>query len=312
MNVGTTQFFTPHESDARHPVHKLTALPEAYEYGSPIAGTYPLWYDPSYWHEGIAPRYNLWRQVRTLLLSIAECAWISFNVRMGLVMSTVICFLYLVGTSIRQNLRRAISYWILWLPAVAGIALYSLVVIEPRYVAALFCIVWIVALSSVRLPESRASRLLMKGAVVVLASLTCMGVGWQISRSLDTADVAQRGIATPVCSTVAKALIAEGIRPGDKLAVISDWLFPSRQGAYIARLCRARIIGEARPEHFWPADQKTQAQLIAEFAHAGAKAILTFKPPRVEEGWRRLGNTDYYVHPTSAAHLTVLPEMFQP
>ena len=295
MNVGTTQFFTPHESDAKHPVRKLAALAEAYEYGSPIAGTYPLWYDPSYWHEGITPRYNLWRQVRTLLLALAECAWISFNVRMGLVISTVIAFLYLVSTSMRESLKRAASNWVLWVPAIAGIGLYSLVVIEPRYIAALFCILWIVALSSVRLPATRDSRLLMTGAVIVLASLTCAGVAWQISRALDTADVAQRGIATPVCATVAEALIADGIQPGDKLAVISDWLFPSRQGAYIARLARARIIGEARPEFFWSADIAKQNKLISDFVQAGANAILAYKPPHVGAGWKRLAGTDYYV-----------------
>ena len=74
MNVGTTQFFTPHEPDAKHPVHQLSALPHAYEYGSPIAGTYPLWYDPSYWHEGIRPHIDFERQIRTMLLAGAECA----------------------------------------------------------------------------------------------------------------------------------------------------------------------------------------------------------------------------------------------
>jgi hypothetical protein len=182
-------------------------------------------------------------------------------------------------------------------PAIAGIGLYSLVVIEPRYVAALFCMLWIVALSGVRLPATRDSQLLMTGAVIVLAALTCVGVFWQISRALDRADVAQRGIATPVCATIAKALIADGIQPGDKLAVISDWLFPSRQGAYIARLARAHIIGEARLEPFWSADARTQDHLLAEFAHAGAKAAFTYKPPpSIGRGWQRLAGTDFYVN----------------
>lgn len=296
MNVGTTQFFTPHESAVKHPVRRLGALPEAYEYGSPIGGTYPLWFDPSYWHEGIAPRYTLWRQVRTLLLALAECTWISFNVRMGLVISVVICFLYLLGTSIRQGLRRAVSQWTLWVPAIAGIGLYSLVVIEPRYVAALFCLLWIVALSGIRLPSSRDSRRLITVAILVLASLTCLGAAWQVSQALDTPAVERRGIATPVCVTVAKALIADGVEPGDKIALISDWLFPSRQGAYIARLARARIIGEARPEFFWSADPARKTELFAEFAQAGGKAVVTYRPPRVEHGWQRLANTDFYLY----------------
>src|SRR5438105_524511 len=83
MNVGTTQFFTPHEPDAKRPVHQLSALSHAYEYGSPIAGTYPLWYDPSYWHEGIRPHVDFKRQIRTMLLAGVECAFILFSPSTG-------------------------------------------------------------------------------------------------------------------------------------------------------------------------------------------------------------------------------------
>ena len=157
MNVGTTQFFTPHEPDAKRPVHQLSALSHAYEYGSPIAGTYPLWYDPSYWHEGIRPHVDFNRQIRTMLLAGVECAFILFSPSMGLCIAVPLIFLYLISPHIGQCLARASRNWELWIPALAGIALYSLVVIEPRYVAAQFCILLIIGFSGVRLPAS-ASR----------------------------------------------------------------------------------------------------------------------------------------------------------
>src|SRR6185436_902247 len=61
VNVGTVQLFMPREPGMLHPVTRISSSIEAYEYAEPIAGTYPLWYDPTYWHEGISPHFNMKR-----------------------------------------------------------------------------------------------------------------------------------------------------------------------------------------------------------------------------------------------------------
>jgi hypothetical protein len=295
MNVGTTQFFTPHEPDAKHPVHQLSALPHAYEYGGPIAGTYPLWYDPSYWHEGIRPHIDFKRQIRTMLLAGVQCAFILFSPSMGLCIAVPLIFLYLVSPHIGQCLTRASRHWELWIPALAGIALYSLVVIEPRYVAAQFCVLWVVGFSGVRLPASATSHRMITGTTLAIALFVCLATTWQISEALDDRIFAQKDIATPECADVAEALATNGIRPGDKIAVISNWLFPSRQGAYIARLARVQIIAEAHPDEYWAADPNTRSELMKEFDASGARAVLTYNPPGNQDGWARLGTTNYYM-----------------
>ena len=296
MNVGTTQFFTPHEADAKHPVHQLSALPHAYEYGTKIAGTYPLWYDPSYWHEGIRPHVDFKRQIRTMLLAGAECAWIAFSPFMGLGISVAIGFLFLIGSSVRSSMTQAGAHWELWIPAVAGIALYSLVVIEPRYLAAQFCILWIVGFSGVRLPASATSRRMITGATLAVVLFVCLATTWQISQAVDGMVFAEKDIATPECVAVAEALAAKGVRPGDRIAVVSNWLFPSRQGAYIARLARVQIIAEARSDEYWAAKTETRSELMKEFEATGARAVLTYNPPSNQNGWTRLGATNYDVH----------------
>ena len=295
MNVGTTQFFTPQESDAKHPVHQLSALPHAYEYGSPIGGTYPLWYDPSYWHDGIRPHIDFKRQVHTMLLAGVESAFILFSPSMGLCIAVPLIFLYLVSPHIGQCLARASRDWELWIPALAGIALYSLVVIEPRYLAAQFCILWIVGFSGVRLPASMTSRRMITGATLAVVLFVYLATTWQISHALGGRIFAQKDIATPECVEVAKALAANGVKRGDKIAVISNWLFPSRQGAYIARLARVQIIAEARSDEYWAANTETRSELMKEFESAGARAVLTFDPPSNQNGWTRLGATRYYM-----------------
>jgi len=168
-------------------------------------------------------------------------------------------------------------------------------VIEPRYVAAQFCLLWIVGFSGVRLPDSLTSRRIITGTTFAVVLCVCLATTWQISQALDGKTFAQKDIATPECVDVAEALVANGIKPGDKVAVISDWLFPSRQGAYIARLARVQLIAEARSDEYWAANPNTRSKLMKEFAADGARAVLTYKPLSTEAGWTRLGQTNYYI-----------------
>jgi len=194
-------------------------------------------------------------------------------------------------------LRAALAQWILWIPAIAGIAMYGLLTIEPRYLGAQFCILWIVALAGVRLPKSFSSRYLIAGTVLLLVTATSAVTLRDTWRTAHNIGVDERDIATPECATAAEALRTAGLQPGDKIAVVSEWLFPSRQGAYIARLARVRIIAEGRSEGFWAADEPARSQLLDSFARAGVKAVLTRNPPHLEAGWQQLGGTSYYLYP---------------
>jgi len=49
-----------------HPQRKLADEPTVYEFAAPIGGSYPLWYDPSYWYEGIKPHFSLKGQLMAL------------------------------------------------------------------------------------------------------------------------------------------------------------------------------------------------------------------------------------------------------
>ena len=295
MNVNRVQFFIPEGEEAKHPVRRLSALPDAFEYARPIGGTYPLWFDPTYWHEGIKPHFSVLQQLRMLGLSALTCAWISFNLFLGLGVTTAILVLYLLSPSISECLANARSNWELGLLVASGIGLYSLVVIEPRYVGALFCLLWIVALSGVRLPSSQMSRRVVAGVVFGMGAVTCLSSGWQTERAFRGLDIADKHIATPICFRLAGILHSRGIQPGDKIAVIATWLVPDQEASYIARLARVQIVAEARPQGFWTADAVTRCRFSAELADVGVKAILAYRPPRTNVGWEQLAGTDYYL-----------------
>jgi len=278
----------------------LSAIPDAFAYAHPIGGTYPLWFDPTYWHDGIEPRFSVAQQLRMLALSTLTCAWISFNLFLGLAVTTAILVLYLVSPSLSESLSNARSSWDLALLGASGVGLYSLVVIEPRYVGALFCLLWLAALTGVRFHPSQTSRRLMKGVVLGMALATCLITGWQTERAFRGIDIGDKHIATPICWRLAEILRSRGIQAGDEVAVIATWLVPDQEASYIARLARVRIVAEARPPGFWTADARSRCRFTGELANLGVRAMLAYKPPRADLGWERLGETDYY--------LSMLPE----
>jgi hypothetical protein len=154
---------------------------------------------------------------------------------------------------------------------------------------------WMVGFAGARLPASATSRRIIIGTTVAIVLFVCLVTGWQISQAFNGNIFAQKDIATPECVDVAEAFAANGVRPGDKIAVVSNWLFPSRQGAYIARLARVQIIVEARSDEYWAANMETRSELMNEFESAGARAVLTYNPPSSQNGWTRLGATNYYM-----------------
>src|SRR6266498_4000129 len=261
VNVNGGQFYISKNAGAKHPIRELGIAPDAYEYVSPIAGTYPLWYDPSYWHEGILPHFDLKQQLRVSALCIAICGWILFNPFLGLEITVAILLLYLIAPRPSVSLKRAKEHWLVWIPALCGIGLYCLVVVEYRYVGGLCCVLWIVGLAGVQLPANASSRRMISTVVCLLALSTLAISVRQIWREARGTDFPERQFATAETPRIAAALQSAGVHPGDGLAVISDWLFPSRQGAYLARLTRAHIIGEVRPEQFWSADAESRAKL---------------------------------------------------
>src|SRR6202043_197394 len=50
----------------KHPVRIILSSPRVYEFGQPVAGSYPVWYDSSYWMDGRAIHFQRRNQLRAL------------------------------------------------------------------------------------------------------------------------------------------------------------------------------------------------------------------------------------------------------
>ena len=45
-----------------HPTRKLFDHPAVYEFNGPLRSSYPPWFDPSYWNEGLSPKFSSWNR----------------------------------------------------------------------------------------------------------------------------------------------------------------------------------------------------------------------------------------------------------
>jgi hypothetical protein len=146
-----------------HPDRKIHEHPAVFEYATPIAGTHPIWYDPTYWYEGPGTYFDPKQQLRALV-DAAEVYWdLAFKASAPLL---AICALLSLGLSkdLLQRLGRGTGL----LP----FAMFAVLHTETRFVGAFLVMVFLGLLLAVRMPSSeeshRFARWLMVGASLVL------------------------------------------------------------------------------------------------------------------------------------------------
>jgi hypothetical protein len=286
-----------------HPTRRVLESPGVFEFASPVSGTYPVWYDPSYWHEGIRPVFAIRDQARALVESAREYHTIFFGyLRVSLVIGFVMLWA-LAGRS-GVKLRGLATRWILLAPAAAALGMYALVHAFPRYVAPFVVLLWMGLYSAVRLRDVPGVRraamrvvLVVSGALGSVVLIQSLPHGVVVAREILT--------ETPVPHTqweVARALSEGGLRPGDRIAEIHAE--PGRASwtgmMSWARLARARIVAEVPPEHsgeFWNGSDTDKRRVLSAFTDAGARAVVAQTIPQGvdETGWRPLGQTGYAV-----------------
>src|SRR5205085_488901 len=149
----------------QHPTRKIFQTPAVYEFATPVAGTYPPHYDPSYWNAGLSAHFKLRDQLRAVVTGSYVAYETVLLPHSGLI---AIAVLLLVGAGRwSEAITRFFRYWHLWIPAVAALGMYALVTVEARYVAGFVIVLWAAILSAIRLPDSLLSDRLCKAAALI-------------------------------------------------------------------------------------------------------------------------------------------------
>jgi hypothetical protein len=270
-----------------HSTRKISSDPPLYEFAQPVAGSYPPWYDPSYWYEGIRPHFSWTGQL-----------WVLFrSANMYLKMFSRSGVLYVLFFAVIVEVRKAGRWkwggkpmWLVMLPSLATLAMYAVVLVEQRYVSpfALVLLLWV--LSSARISTTERKDLRAGMALTVILSLA-LAIAWPVTRDLRQV-LANRPYEP---WEVAVGLHEMGIPPGAQVGSIGSGL-----AAYWAHLAGVRIVAEIPDKgeaSFLDADPVMKRAVLQKFAELGVKAVITKNAAAAHsiEGWQEVGQTQYYV-----------------
>jgi hypothetical protein len=286
-----------------HPSRVVWEDPPIYEFSSPVPGTYPIGYDPSYWYEGVTPRYGIKELSRGILPNVLFYFDI-FILQLGVVLFGI-SILYTMGSRLSVKGNNAICKWGLAIVALVTLGLYALVYVEGRYIAVFIMLLFGDLFANLRQASTQPARKLTNAVGVLIAVFVLMNVfffnlaGFGALRS--TANKAQ-GLndqhtlpsARPV--QVAEELHQLGINDSDRVGVIG-YAFDS----FWARLARVQIVAEMfnwQADDFYLGDSAMKSAVYDTFANSGAKAIVAEHVPLYAslEGWYQVGNSNYYIY----------------
>jgi hypothetical protein len=274
--------------EPKHPPRILLDSPRVYEFGGVFPKvTYPLWYDSSYWYEGLRVRLHprlLARAMRSNLKGILELLALQGG---GFLLGWGICFLLYKDRA--RTLKDLAATWPAWGVSIGSILLYSAVHIEPRHISVFAAVLMLTAFAAIYVPTKRLA-----------VGIATIGLLWSIWFSSATTMGGSRYSAwdstpTNVSWQAATGLQELGLHPNDKVASVC---YSNRSNVLWARLARAHIVAEADWDvDFWKLSEADERRVLAALARSGALIAVSDEAPADPAravGWRQAGSTNYY------------------
>jgi hypothetical protein len=298
--------------ELKHPEKQLLANPGVYSYKAEKWGTYPDWFDATYFNERIVPKFNAGRLIKRDLRNLALVVRYLFNHP-----EAWILLILLVGVG---GARWGLGRWLqhgFWLPMVLlGLGMwciYGLVNVEERYVTLAYLVVVLPVFAALRVPAETDGRLLpgRSTAVTLVALLAFLALGDTLRVALEerreTSGKLPQPWYSPEIYGAAKGLADIGVKPGDEIACVGTTA--CLHDPYWQRLAGVRVVTEI----YNPDDAHLMLQLqglpnrqqVYDVVKAeGAKVLVaSFDPGEMNAnepasaGWERLGETNFYALP---------------
>jgi hypothetical protein len=281
-----------------HPTRKLLNQPALYEFSNPIRATYPPWYDPSFWHEGLEIKFNLGNQLGQLF---SNCIfYLDFLIEEQSALLIVTAMLFLVGTRLLTEYRYWKSFGLVAVTAVT-LGAYALVYVETRYLAPFMVIGWrelLAAPRSSRYKPGRKLTAILSCMVLVFLWAKILVFNLEGFCRMAISEQAHTKSSGHACSPfqVTETLEHLGIQEGAKVGVIG-YAIDSRW----AKLAKLQIVAEIptfASSEFWGGSSDEQIKALRAFEGAGAVAVLAEDVPdcAVTDGWVEVAYTDCFVY----------------
>lgn len=265
-----------------HPAPKLLTSPVTLVFASPIGGTYPLWYDPSYWYANAQVRFDLRQQIHAFeetVRTYKEIVYQTIAYTAGAIVLAV--FSFRRGAGIPRTV-----WWQLAWPA-AALSMYALVTVEPRYVGAFLALFYLGLYGALVLQVHKE----VAGAVcatVLIAAVFPFGALFARTTSESIRDALMS--RPPDYQVAARALQHLGLVRGDNLAVVGY-----AHDCYYARCARMRVVAQIPDDQaFWRLSAPEVKAVADRLAAVGVKAIVAFDRPAAsgDAGWNDLALPD--------------------
>ena len=314
LEPAMTSSFGPATVHLIHPERQLLASPGIYSYRAEPYGTYPDWFDTTYFNERIVPHLDLpvllRRDARNLVLVVRYLfnhpeAWI-------LLLLLVAC-----GARTRFGNWRRDNFWLpMILLGLAMWILYGLVNVEERYVTLAYLVVLLPVFAALRAPLPEAdefgttpSAWLPSASTAMVVLFAFLAAGESLRLALEQRRD-EAGLPHPWYNAemfgAAHALQQLGVQPGDEVACMG--FYACLNDNYWARLDGVRILTEVYNPNGnlfaqW-AGLPNRAQVLDTLRNQRAKVLVAqFDPaeisldPAAAAGWIRLDGTDLYAYP---------------
>lgn len=293
-----------------HPTRKLNDHPAIYEFRAENMGTYPPWFDPTYWYEGVTPHTNWKFQTKIFVANLILEFQIIVDAAAVLTCAVMVLAM-LTGTGLRwiEGFRH---FWHIWIPALMAFLMFALVHVESRFLGGWLVLLFAAAVCACSLPENRitgraAECIGLVALIIVAASLVS-----QASQEALRGDYAIG--RSPRNAIIADYLLKNGLHPGDRVAIIGDGMY-----TYWAHLARLHVVAEIPAnirwyrEHpaldFWASGPQQQSNALRILAQTGAEAVIAdpqglvpgLEPSITPAGWEKIDGIDTYVYFVHAA-----------
>ncbi len=311
-----TDRFGTAEVQLKHPERELLRSPQVLSYAQMPYGTYPDWFDTTYWNDQVRPHFALRGEVSRATRDAELVVRYLFNHPESLLL---LALLMVLGARPvlrwRPGTADANAFWLP--PLVLGVliwGIYAIVNTEERYVTVAFFLIVLPAFAALEAKHDVRGKdlLVLRAAVPALAVLLALLAAGEALRVVleDRRDLSVAGIPggwySPQMEHGAEGLAALGVKPGDTVACIGWRACLSDE--YWARLAGVRILTEVyvpdAPPYAYLAGLPNRDQVISTVRAQGDKVLVAdFRDSRVSDAdpffrqWRQLGDTTFYALP---------------
>jgi hypothetical protein len=281
-----------------HPTRKILENPDVYEFASPIVATYPPWYDPTYWNAGALLRLDVWKEGRAIIRNlkrIAVALWFAIP---------AVLVIVVLGRYFRIDIKSLLYFKSLWLVGIGNLAIYVVLLVEPRYLAGCLPLLAILSLAAIRLRKANSARTVGAALVVLLVLGIAVEIGPRLAKATAVL-VATRSNVRDDAWLVAEEFKRLGMKSGTPVAAIDQqdqWHWsPARIGDW-ALLARVPVVSEVfqldpkEGTQFWQVSPERQAKALDALRGTGARVVVASGVPVSANttGWVRIQSSDYY------------------